>query len=352
MKQSRQWMIAAIIMLCGTITLFTACSVDNASTSPLEPPGEEFSMVTLNVDGLPQKISILGIFDVDINTSGPGETYSSAISQYLARKGYDIIAVQENFNFNTQICSALDADYLQDEWSGEVSMANFNWDGMYFPFDGVNMFWRKTVKVATNGKVHWTENYGKFDHAWDDIIKKGFRRYDIQLKGGSQLVLYNMHMDASDDADEAKGEDGPDRAARLKQWKQLRDSILNNLDKRPVIVCGDLNTWYARDSIKTAFIDYIEATGKATVGDVWINLMRNGKYPEMVEGIVTKDEGAIGWSRNGETLDKILYINPTGGNKLIPLSVDIDQKGYIREDGEMLGDHFPLSATFRLQTSF
>ncbi|MBQ8156070.1 MAG: hypothetical protein IJ082_07095, partial [Prevotella sp.] len=65
-----------------------------------------------------------------------------------------------------------------------------------------------------------------------------------------------------------------------------------------------------------------------------------------------KDEGAIGWSRNGETLDKILYINPTGGNKLIPLSVDIDQKGYIREDGEMLGDHFPLSATFRLQTSF
>ena len=70
----------------------------------------------------------------------------------------------------------------------------------------------------------------------------------------------------------------------------------------------------------------------------------------MVEGNVTKDEGAIGWSRNGETLDKILYINPRGGSQLIPLSVDIDQKDYVRDDGEMLGDHFPLSATFRLLT--
>ena len=329
--------------------MLTACSSDDDSTSPLERPGEEFSLVTLNVDGLPQKLS-LGLFDVSINESGPGETYSSVISQYLARKSHDIIAVQENFNFNEQICSALDSNYSHDEWGGEVTLGNFNWEGMYFPFDGVNLFWRKNIKVATHDRTHWAENYGKFDHAWDDIIEKGFRRYDIQLKGGSQLVLYNMHMDASDDDDEANGDDGSDREVRLKQWKQLRDSILSNLDSRPVIVCGDLNTWYERDSVKTAFIDYIEATGKATVGDVWITLKRNGRYPEMVEGNVTKDEGAIGWSCNGETLDKILYITPRGGSQLIPLSVDIDQKDYVRDDGEMLGDHFPLSATFRLLT--
>ena len=70
MKQTRQWMMVAILILGGAMMLFTACSSDNASTSPLEPPGEEFSMVTLNVDGLPQKISVLGMFDVNINPSG------------------------------------------------------------------------------------------------------------------------------------------------------------------------------------------------------------------------------------------------------------------------------------------
>lgn len=327
----------AIMIVCGSV-----CSV-------AQEGGEEFSMATLNVDGLPKRISVFELFDLEVNPDGPGKEYTPAISQYLAKFAYDFIAVQENFDYHAELCSALDADYSHDFWNGGMTVDKFLWEEAYFPFDGVNLFWRNSnVTAERTDSVPWVKSYGKVDHANDDLIKKGFRRYNLQLKGGSQLVVYNMHMDASDDKDEAKGEDKPDREVRMMQWRQLRDSILNRLDKRPVIVCGDLNSFYERDSVKLQFIDEIEKTGRATVGDVFITLERNGQYPALREGSVMKDEGATSWEIDGQTLDKILYINPTGGGVLTPLTFTIDREGYVRENGQMLGDHYPLSATFRI----
>ncbi len=327
----------AIMLFCSSV-----CSVAQESD-------QEFSMATLNVDGLPKKISVFELFDLEVNPDGPGKEYTPAISKYLAQHAYDFIAVQENFDFHAELCSALDADYSHDFWNGGMTVDKFLWEEAYFPFDGVNLFWRNaSVTAERTDSVPWVKSYGVVDHANDGLIKKGFRRYDLQLKGGAQLVVYNMHMDASDDKDEAKGEDKPDREVRMMQWRQLRDSILNQLDKRPVIVCGDLNSFYERDSVKLQFIDEIEKTGRATVGDVFITLERHGEYPALREGSVIKDEGATSWEIDGQTLDKILYINPTGGGVLTPLTFTIDREGYVRDDGKMLGDHYPLSATFRI----
>ena len=117
-----------------------------------------------------------------------------------------------------------------------------------------------------------------------------------------------------------QGEDGPDRRARMVQWRQLRDHILAHLDNRPVIVTGDLNSYYER----------------------------GGKFPAMVEGPVTNDPGSTTWALKGQTLDKIIYINPTGGPQLKPLSFAVDSATYVRPDGKTpLGDHAPVSAKFR-----
>lgn len=93
----------------------------------------------------------------------------------------------------------------------------------------------KEITATIADSVSWTASYGKYNHAWDAIVTKGFRRYDVKLAEGSEVVIYNMHMDAGDDQDEAKGLDGPDCSARMVQWRQLRDYILKHLDKRPVI---------------------------------------------------------------------------------------------------------------------
>ena len=336
------------------ICLFASCSKDNQETIRLESeadptgPEEIFSVLTLNVDGLPKSINIMGLYKVTVNEDGPGAKYTSAIGQYIANMNYDFIAVQENFNYDTQLYSSLSGSYDRDLWSGGLKTDKMTSD-VRFMSDGLNAFWKKGITATLADSVSWTASYGKFNHAWDAIVTKGFRRYDVKLNEGSQVVIYNMHMDAGDDEDEAKGLDGPDCRARMVQWRQLRDYIMSHLDKRPIIIMGDMNTWYERDSVKIQFIDEIEKSGRATVSDVWIELVKNNVYPGIFDGIVTKDPGTVDWSRNGELLDKILYINPRGGSKLYPMSIFIDHEGYQKEDGTPMGDHSPLSVTFKIK---
>ncbi len=304
---------------------------------------EEFTVATLNVDGLPAKL--LGI---SINPEGPGKKYTREIADYLLEKDYDLVGFQENFNFYDYLFPKLEINYKHDKCLGKILVENFS---LPYPFDGINLIWHNGIVCDSTNSVRWSASNGIFDHSCDGLTRKGFRRYALTLMGGSQVVVYNGHWDASTDVDEKNGKDGPDRKARLKQWIQLRDTIMNNLDDRPVIVMGDANSYYCRDSIKHHFIDFIEASGKANVFDAWVELERNGEYPAMVEGTVTQDDGAKGWVRQGEVLDKILFINPTEGNRLTALSYGVDSVAFMRSDAPEvpLGDHFPVAVKFRIE---
>lgn len=303
-----------------------------------------FSVATVNVDGLPASILFF-----NINKEGPGATYTPYISQYLAIQDFDFIGVQENFDFNTELHSALDDCYNSDEWSGGVyaSGGNFSLFNMKFPCDGLNAFWKKNITVTSTTRYAWWKNCGKLNHASDDLVTKGFRRHEVEFSDGFKMLIYNMHMDASSESDEETGNDAEDREVRRTQWITLCDDIIERLDNRPIIVMGDLNSYYERDSIKTLFINKIIGTGRATANDTWIELERGGIYPTIKEGPVMADNRK-GWTRNGEALDKIIYINPLEGDMhLRALSIKIHDKDYHREDpDEPLGDHFPLSARF------
>jgi hypothetical protein len=193
------------------------------------------------------------------------------------------------------------------------------------------------VKSTAYERVAHEKNFGKFSHEFDDIITKGFRRHEFTLANGTEIVVYNTHFDASSGRDEQLGNDVKDREARRSQWMQLRDHLLARLDSRPVLLTGDFNSYYTRDDIVAAFIDPIQATGRATVGDVWIEKYRNGVYPK------------VGGEKDAEELlDKILYVNPVGGIGLKPVTVTVDMAGY-QYKGKPLGDHYPLLATFSVE---
>ena len=305
---------------------------------------ETFSIATLNVDGLPQKILV-----AKVNPDGPGGGGSVRIGHYLQKRGYDMVFMQEDFNYHEELTVPLEDDYQLDKWSGDVGIDGHQIDFLHlqnhrFECDGLMGAWQKGITLTSTNRTPWMANFGKFSHALDEIVTKGFRRYELTLKDGQQIVVYNMHMDAGDTADERVGNDSLDRVARLAQWSQLRDDILEKLDNRPVIVVGDLNSYYCRDRIKANFIDQIEATGRAKAGDVWVELQNNGVYPTPVEGIVstTDPNNAL---ESGEVLDKVLYINPTDGMKILPIGYQLDSIGY-QHDGKMLGDHYPISVTF------
>lgn len=374
MKANFFQLMLAALMVCGT-TVFTSCKDEDSPAS--SDADETFSIVTLNVDGLPAYIDAtpLGMGVMPMNVKGPGEKYTPVISQYLTEKNFDFIAVQEDFDFNAQLDSKLKDRYnLSDTWGGPLSLdaylagvdqpvspetilAALERGTFCLHSDGCRMYWEKGISGCRVDSVSWKTRFGDvirpthINHANDEMLTKGFRRYEMKLKGGTELVVYNMHLEASDDETEATGEDAVDRRSRMAQYRVLRDHIMANLDKRPIVVVGDMNSYYERDSVEIQFINEINKSGRATIGDVWIELERGGKYPALEEGVVMQDLGSRGWSRKGQVLDKIFYVNPVDAvRKLKPVSVTIDSVGYVREDGwTPLGDHSPLSAVFRFE---
>ena len=334
MKRHLFWMLAATITFCGSLSAFGQSQRAGDPASGTEA-GEQFSIATLNVDGLPQKLLV-----IKLNTDGPGSSGTARIGKYLLKKGYDLVMMQEDFNYHDMLTVLLEDDYRFDEWSGDLGIEGRSIDFLHlqnhrFPCDGLMGCWKNDLTVTPAGRTAWQQNFGKFSHANDEMVTKGFRRYDVTLRGGDRIVVYNMHMDATLDEDEAEDNAEKDRIARLAQWNQLKEEVLKNLDSRPVIVTGDLNSYYSRDDIKTNFIDAINDSGRGTVKDVWVELQLQGVYPTT--------------SREGESLDKIIYINPAMGTKIKAVAYSMDVEGYLN-DGKPLGDHYPVAATFQVES--
>ena len=297
-----------------------------------------FSVATLNVDGLPSKILF-----IDSNPDGPGTSGTNAISRYLCDKGYDIIGVQEDFNYDWELHSFLDAEYDCGMWQGDISFSGLSWLiwNTKFETDGLRVFWRKEHTLEHEEAVAWYDSYGRTSNCWDDMVTKGFRRCEMTLAGGQRIVVYNMHMDASTSHDEANGDDGGDRDARRSQWRQLCAYVLERLDERPILLIGDMNSLYSRDEIQTLFIDPINATGHHRVYDAWVEDSRQGVFPPYT------GQDRFAAFAMGETFDKILYILPTSGQRLEQLSYKLENSDYVGDDGTPLGDHFPVSALFK-----
>lgn len=323
-----------------------ANAMDDMDIEPVKAVEREegtFTVGTLNVDGLPKKYLFL-----TINGDGPGMWGSLAISNYLRKKQLDFVGLQENFNYSKEIFSLL-CDYEHDEWSGGFNLTDKNVDLRHLhnsklSCDGLNALWRKDLTVKRVRREAYYDSFGKLSHSNDAFITKGFRRYEVELPMGDQVVVYDTHLDASQMEDELTGNDYQDKQARMSEWRQLIDDVIVNMDQRPVILLGDFNSYYCRDALKN-LLGLINNSGRGTASDVWVELTQNGLYPQYtgVTPLITEENG---WSLNGETPDKIIYINPVYGRAIQPVSITIDTEGYVK-NGKALGDHYPVIAKFR-----
>ena len=320
----------------------------NSLTAKDEEQGEQFSVATLNVDGLPQRLLVL-----KVNPEGPGNGGTARIGKYLSRKSYDLVMTQEDFNYHDVLTAWMEDDYRMDEWSGDVEVVERKIDYLHlqnhrFGCDGLVAFWKNDLTVIPSGRTAWRQSFGKFSHANDEMVTKGFRRYEVTLRGGTRIVVYNMHMDAADEEDEITCNDAKDRMARMAQWAQLKEDVLANLDSRPVIIVGDMNSFYGRDDVKRAFIDSINESGRGTLVDAWVELQQNGEYPDFRNTETGQSSIPDGrWYAKGETLDKILYINPAVGTQIKAVAFSVDREGFVYE-GKKLSDHYPVAATFEV----
>ena len=116
MNNMKFWMLAAILNLCGYMTVMGQNPATPLTASGAEA-GEQFSIATLNVDGLPPKLLML-----KLNPDGPGDAGTARIGKYLTKKSYDLLMLQEDFNFHNVLAVWLEDDYKLDEWSGDVGI--------------------------------------------------------------------------------------------------------------------------------------------------------------------------------------------------------------------------------------
>lgn len=325
--------LLAVVFLFG-LYLPVRAQEDASSSSTVD---ETFTVCALNVDGLPESITLFGFITITLNSDSKGSEGATAIGEYLAEKGYDLLAFSEDFNYHEYIMAELYSLYTAGTWEGSITTSGFFTSLGQYDVDGLEFLW-KTGSLSASGEtiVSWNESNGYTDDGSDELIDKGYRYYEVTLSGGTLIDVFILHMDAETSDD--------DIAARESQIAQLVEAIEDlGTPERPKLIMGDTNCRYTRDQLESLFVDALEADGDVRVEDAWVKLCQGGVYPTY--GSSALMVSTLGYTE-GEVVDKVLYVNPVLGQQIEATSITFDSEGYVDEDGEALGDHIPVAVTF------
>lgn len=284
-----------------------------------------FTCATLNVDGLPQKISL-----ITINGDGPGASGTTAIGNAVNSLGWDFMAVSEDFEYHSQLAAAL-SNYDAGTWRGTITSAQLT---SRADTDGLGFFWKKDGITATGETmVQFTSEEGGLTNGANTCIKKGFRHYEVTVAEGVTVDVYVTHMNTYSGS--GNTESNAYVKAQLAQLRQLRDYVLEQAkaNNRPAIIMGDTNMRYTRHNIQSNFIDPVTAEGY-TVADPWVEFHRGNTYPSwntkslMIRSKFagdTENDICCSDDQRGEVVDKIWYINVPGAElQLKALSCEND----------------------------
>lgn len=270
--------------------------------APLAVASEgKFSVITYNVAGLPEIIS-------SAVTSRAGSI--AEIGRRL--NDYDIVHVQEDFNYNTELYESGNSHPYRSAAMGPV------------PFgDGLNTLSKFPVHDVE--RVEWADCTGA-----DCLTPKGFTRSRIQVAKEVYIDFYNVHANASNYPSAA--------AARCKNIHQLSSYIKKHSGKNAVIVMGDMNAHYCykRDNIRTLLRDN-------GLHDAWVVLNKGGRFPDALADLPADD--ILGITDTCESIDKILFRN-SDQIRLVPEYYKVPKDLFSDREGRPLSDHHPVSLSF------
>lgn len=289
---------AALFAVLGVSALHAAPQPVGSTPVPVSAASGTFSLLSLNVAGLPE---ILSSGHPAENTKTMGERVNA----------YDIVNVQEDFNYHADLYST-DLHPYATPTSGGVPFGSGLNTMSKFPYDDLV-------------RVKWDKCNGT-----DCLTPKGFTMVRLRLDEGVYIDVYNAHPNA--------GSADADYAARRANITQLSNYIAANSSGNAVIVAADTNTRYTRavDNIR----DLVNGNW---LTDAWVQQERGGVPPAAgTDGLVCDPAHVV---NSCEVVDKILF----RGNSLINLKLD----RYNNEDarfhdaaGQMLSDHYPHAAWF------
>ncbi|GMF44052.1 unnamed protein product [Phytophthora fragariaefolia] len=140
--------------------------------------------------------------------------------------GWDIINVQDDFNYHANLYSQNKHEY-RTPTSGGVPLGSGLNTLSHFPF----------TNAMNLERVTWNE-CSNFDNA-DCKTPMGFTLVEVEIAEGVTIDIYNLHTDA--------GVTNADQKARAANLQQLSDYMTENSGGNAEIVMGDTNTRYTRE---------------------------------------------------------------------------------------------------------
>ena len=302
-----------------------------------------FTAATLNVDGLPLTLKFPIVGSKDINPDGPGTDVTPLISSYIANKQIDVIAFQEDFNYDSYLRSNMGAytfgTHRNEITSDIVYTRPVDTDGLQFATRNAaasfaNESYTQFTSCYTEDVIQLAQLKANIKDG-NSLIKKGYRYYEVTVDG-QKIDVYIAHTDAGTTNESSTD---PFVVSREAQLTQIANAIIaNGNTNRPKIFMGDTNCRWTREDIRTNFIDILSST--YDVKDAWVELVNNGNYP-------TPGSTSV----NDEVVDKIFYLNPKASNsyRLTPLTYLHDSENYVRSDGTTpLSDHAPVIVEFSI----
>ncbi|OLN81964.1 hypothetical protein CCHL11_08630 [Colletotrichum chlorophyti] len=274
------------------------------SSQALAQTTGDFTILAMNVAGLP---SILQGNDVP----GDKTTNSKTIGRYFTQYNYDIINVQEDFNYHAAIYET-DKHPFRTATSGGVpfgsglnTLSNFDW----VEFERVK--WN-TCSNASGA---------------DCLTPKGFTFMRARIAQGIYVDVYNLHADAGTEADDLK--------ARNSNLRQVSDYIKTVSAGNAVLIFGDTNSRYTRTA--DGITVFNQQNGMT---DVWLEIERNNVIP--TQETICSNPSTTDFC---ETVDKAFY----RGNSILGLKAThfgYESSKFLQSDGNILSDHNPITANF------
>lgn len=266
-----------------------------------------FNVLSMNVAGLPEILNGNG-------ESGDKTDNTKQIGQYFAQYKYDVIHVQEDFNYHATLYQ-YDNHTYRTATSGGVpfgsglnTLSNFSW------LDFSRIKWGTCSNASEN----------------DCLTPKGFTFMRLRVDEGVYIDFINLHADA--------GTEAGDETARTANIKQVADYIDANSAGNAVVVYGDTNSRYTRtlDNIRVF-------TTQNGLTDAWVKAIGGTAPAAGADALVCPD--GVPTSISCEVVDKVFF----RGSKFITLTSNgfyYDTARFLSTDLATLTDHNPVRVEF------
>ena len=297
------------VLLCALLVLLP-CALGAAAADETVTA----NILCYNVAGLPNIDDLLGKPDA------PNVARNQVLlGRQLNASAYDVIAVQEDFNYHK---------YMADELTSYPNKTNHT--GGVPGGDGLNVFAR--VPVYNEARTTWDQLYGVIDDGADEMTPKGILYTVLDFGDGLLVDLYDIHADAYGDEGSC--------AARRDNFRQLAEMIRSRGTDRPVIVTGDFNASIHQWNDDGLYELLYEGCG---LKDAWVELHNDGNYENFDYWEETVGGGWPNYWGVWDSLEKFLYRD---GGGISVAATSFGYKEFLNDEGVSISDHKAAEATF------